>query len=92
MARIYRTEDGRHVPEGDLDAAVLAFGEDDQVPDEVLAELVVPVQKPVESVDPASVGAEVDDPKVEQPAEPSEKQAPAAANKARRAAANKSGA
>ncbi len=85
MARIYRTEDGRHVPEGDLDAAVLAFGEDDQVPDEVLAELGAAAGTPTAPVDD-------DLPIDEAPAEPAEKQAPAPPNKARRAAANKSGA
>ena len=37
--RIYRTEDGRHVHEGDPDAVVLVYGVGDEVPDEVRKEL-----------------------------------------------------
>jgi hypothetical protein len=37
--RIYRTEDGKHVPEGHVDAAFLAYSQYDVVPEEVLAEL-----------------------------------------------------
>lgn len=39
MARIFRTTDGRHVPDGHPDAAFLAYGDADQPPAEVLAEL-----------------------------------------------------
>jgi hypothetical protein len=39
MARIFRTTDGRHVPEGHSDAAFLAYGDSDEPPAEVLAEL-----------------------------------------------------
>jgi hypothetical protein len=39
MARIYRTADGRHVPEGDPDAAFLAYADGDQPPKGVLAEV-----------------------------------------------------
>ncbi len=85
MARIYRTEDGRHVAEGDEAAVALAYGEDDPVPDEVLAELGAAAGTPTAPVDD-------DLPIDEAPAEPAEKQAPAPPNKARRAAANKSGA
>lgn len=37
--RIYRTADGRHVPEGHADAAFLAYSQYDEVPDEVADEL-----------------------------------------------------
>lgn len=37
--RIYRTVDGRHVPEGHADAAFLAFTQYDEVPREVTDEL-----------------------------------------------------
>ena len=88
MARIYRTEDGRHVAEGDEAAVALAYGEDDPVPDEVLAELGVTAvpERPVEQAADTQVADE--SPAVE----PAEKQAPAPANKARRGAANKAGA
>lgn len=39
MPRIYRTEDGRHVPDGHQDAAFLAYAEGDEVPADVLAEV-----------------------------------------------------
>lgn len=39
MVRVFRTEAGRHVAEGDPEAAYLAFGEADELPDEVAAEL-----------------------------------------------------
>lgn len=39
MARIWRTQDGRHVPDGDPDAAFLAYVEGDEVPADVLAEV-----------------------------------------------------
>jgi len=39
MARIWRTADGRHVAEGDPDAAFLAYGDGDEVPKGVLAEI-----------------------------------------------------
>jgi len=39
MARVYRTDDGRHVAEGDPDAAFLAYGDGDEVPADVLAEV-----------------------------------------------------
>lgn len=38
-AHIWRTGDGRHVPHGHLDAAILAYPAGDDVPDHVLAEL-----------------------------------------------------
>jgi hypothetical protein len=37
--RIFRTADGRHVHEGDPDAAFLAYAEADQPPAEVLKQL-----------------------------------------------------
>ncbi|MGH9251404.1 MAG: hypothetical protein ACRD0W_18055 [Acidimicrobiales bacterium] len=37
--RIYRTVDGRHVPDGDPDAAFLAFSQYDELPADVAAEL-----------------------------------------------------
>lgn len=37
--RIYRTVDGRHVPEGHADAAFLAYTQYDEVPGEVTDEL-----------------------------------------------------
>lgn len=37
--RIWRTRDGRHVPDGHPDAAVLAYGPAAKVPDAVVAEL-----------------------------------------------------
>lgn len=37
--RIYRTMDGRHVPEGHAEAAFLAFTQYDEVPDEVADEV-----------------------------------------------------
>jgi hypothetical protein len=37
--RIYKTEDGRHVPEGHPDAAWLAFSQFDKPPKAVLDEL-----------------------------------------------------
>lgn len=37
--RIYRTVDGRHVEEGHVDAAFLAYSQYDDVPDDVLADL-----------------------------------------------------
>jgi len=46
MARIFRTEDGRHVAEGDEDAAMLAYGESDEVPAEVLAEVESKASRP----------------------------------------------
>lgn len=46
VARIFRTEDGQHVPEGDEDAAFLAFGDGDEVPAEVLAEVSSKASKP----------------------------------------------
>ena len=88
MARIYRTEDGRHVPEGDEAAVALAYGEDDPVPAEVLAELGVTAE-PEQPVEQAADIEAADEPPAD---EPSEKQAPAPANKARRGAANKAGA
>lgn len=39
MARIWRTADGRHVPDGDPDAAFLAYAEGDEVPADVAAEV-----------------------------------------------------
>lgn len=39
MGRIWRTADGRHVADGHVDAAFLAYGEDDDVPDKVAAEV-----------------------------------------------------
>lgn len=36
---IWRTDDGRHVPDGHPDAALLAYAAGDPVPDEVLDEL-----------------------------------------------------
>ena len=39
MARIWRTEDGRHVPDGHPDAAFLAYGDADEPPADVLAEV-----------------------------------------------------
>ena len=88
MARIYRTEDGRHVAEGDEAAVALAYGEDDPVPAEVLAELGVTAE-PEQPVEQAADTQVADESPVDDPAE---KQAPAPPNKARRAAANKSGA
>lgn len=38
-ARIWRTADGRHVPDGHPDAAFLAYGPGDQVPKDVLDEV-----------------------------------------------------
>lgn len=40
--RIYKTLDGKHVPEGHPDAAFLAFSQFDEVPDEVKAEVGPP--------------------------------------------------
>jgi len=40
--RIYRTDDGRHVLEGDPDAAFLAYSQHDTAPKSVLAELTDP--------------------------------------------------
>lgn len=37
--RIYRTADGRHVTEGDPDAAFLAYSQFDDPPKDVLAEI-----------------------------------------------------
>lgn len=37
--RIYKTADGRHVLEGDVDAAFLAYPVGEEVPDEVISEL-----------------------------------------------------
>jgi hypothetical protein len=39
MARIWRTSDGRHVSDGDPDAAFLAYTDGDDVPAEVLDEV-----------------------------------------------------
>ena len=39
MPRIWRTNDGRHVPDGHPDAAFLAYGEGDVPPADVLAEV-----------------------------------------------------
>ena len=88
MARIYRTEDGRHVAEGDEAAVALAYGEDDPVPDEVLTELGVTASPEQAAEQAADIPAADESPEVE----PVEKQAPAPANKARRGAANKAGA
>ncbi|GGK32120.1 hypothetical protein GCM10010124_26100 [Pilimelia terevasa] len=74
--RIYRTAEGRHVVEGHPDAAFLAYGVADEVPEEVLAEL------------PAAAG---DDTEAAGDAQDDAKQRPAPANKARRATANKAG-
>lgn len=38
MPKIFRTVEGKHVPEGHPDAAVLAYGDGDEVPAEVLKE------------------------------------------------------
>lgn len=73
--RVFRTEDGRHVPAGHREAAFLAYTEEDEVPDEVLDELDAPAPEADTEPDP--------DP------EPEEKAAPAAANKSRRPAGNK---
>jgi hypothetical protein len=37
--RVWRTSDGRHVPDGHADAAFLAYGTGDNVPDDVAAQL-----------------------------------------------------
>jgi hypothetical protein len=58
--RIWKTNDGRHVLDGDRDAAVLAFAVGDDVPDEVVAELT-------DDVKPAAKKAQ---------AKPADKQAP----------------
>lgn len=39
MPRIWRTNDGRHVPDGDPDAAFLAYTDGDDVPAGVLEEV-----------------------------------------------------
>jgi hypothetical protein len=39
MPRIWRTQDGSHVPDGHPDAAFLAYAEGDDVPRDVLAEV-----------------------------------------------------
>ena|GEM_PF-3247601 len=39
MTRIYLTDDGRHVTEGDPDAAFLAYADGDNPPADVLAEV-----------------------------------------------------
>lgn len=39
MSRIWRTTDGRHVPDGDPDAAFLLYGPGDPVPQTVLDEV-----------------------------------------------------
>lgn len=70
--RVFRTEDGRHVRGGHRDAAVLAYTEEDDVPDDVLAELDAPAPEP------------------EPEPEPEQKAAPAASNKSRKPASNKS--
>lgn len=72
--RVFRTEDGRHVRAGHRDAAVLAYTEEDDVPDDVFDQLY-----------PASHA-----PEPEPEPEPEEKAAPAATNKSRRPAGNKS--
>ena len=43
--RIYRTQDGRHVAEGDPDAAFLAYSEHDAPPADVLEQLAGPKEK-----------------------------------------------
>ena len=44
---IWRTADGRHVPDGDPDAAILAYPRGHDVPDDVTAELTGGTAKPV---------------------------------------------
>lgn len=39
MARIWRTQDGRHVSDGHPDAAFLAYADGDEIPDSVLSEV-----------------------------------------------------
>ncbi len=43
--RVYRTQDGRHVAEGDPDAAFLAYTEHDELPADVLEQLAGPKEK-----------------------------------------------
>jgi hypothetical protein len=88
--RVFRTEAGRHVRAGHREAAVLAYTEEDDVPDEVLAELDAPA--PDEELDAPAPDEELDAPAPEpEPAGVEQKAAPAAANKSRKPAADKAG-
>lgn len=49
--RIYKTADGRHVRDGDPDAAYLAYSAFDEVPANVERELSTPVSRRVEQGD-----------------------------------------
>jgi hypothetical protein len=53
--RIWRTTDGRHVPDGHADAAYLAYGPGDDVPDHALPEQAQPKKaEPTEKAQPAA--------------------------------------
>lgn len=78
--RIYRARDGRPVPEGHLDALVLAYAPGDEVPDVVLEQFTAEVEATAQA---AATSA------AEQAEQPEAKQAKAPANKAAKAPANK---
>lgn len=52
-AHIWRTADGRHVPAGHRDAAVLAYAAGDYVPDAVIDELTADTKRPKSRRKPA---------------------------------------
>jgi hypothetical protein len=58
--RIYRTNDGRHVLEGDPDAAFLAYSQFDDAPKSVLAELTEPASKQAAPAADKQAGAPAD--------------------------------
>lgn len=102
--RVWRTTDGRHVLDGHLDAAILAYGTGDDVPEHIAQQLLhepEPAPDPGPEPDPETErgpdsapeldGAADTDPEAEadpQP-EPEQKAQPPAANKSRKAAGNK---
>lgn len=86
--RIWRTNDGRFVLDGDLDAAFLAYGSGDDVPDDIAAQFA---ETAAEAASSDSDSGEGDDSKKADGGEAETKQGKPPANKAKAKAADKSG-